>query len=35
VERPGVEPLADYKERFVERNDGKPLPVHTAFWEGF
>lgn len=27
----GMEPLADYKERFVERNGGKPLPVHTAF----
>jgi len=27
----GMEPLADYQKRFVERNDGKPLPVHTAF----
>lgn len=27
----GMEPLADYKKRFVERNDGKPLPVHTEF----
>lgn len=26
-----MEPLESYMKRFVERNDGKPLPIHTEF----